>query len=201
MKRFFDILFSLLGLIVLSPVYLAISAFIFIVSGRPVVYKQDRVGRNNKLFEIRKFRTMHNGTRIAATKDLVEYDRCVIPGGRFLRKTSLDELPQLFNVLEGTMSFVGPRPLIHSEKEIRSLREKYGVYSVLPGITGLAQVNGRDNISIKKKALLDKKYVEKQSLLLDFKIILKSFIAVVTWRDISDGCDAAPHFESNGDDD
>ena len=184
MKRFFDILFSLIGLIVLSPVLLSVYLFIFIVSGRPVVYKQDRVGKDNKLFEIRKFRTLRIGTRVSATKDLTEMDDCLIPGGHFLRKTSIDELPQLINVLEGTMSFVGPRPLIHDEEEIRKLREEYGVYSVLPGITGLAQISGRDTISAKQKALLDKEYIEKQSLWFDFKILVKSFVAVIACRDV-----------------
>ncbi len=184
MKRFFDIVFSLLGLIVLSPILLGVYLFIVIVSGRPAVYKQDRVGKDNKLFEIRKFRTLRIGTRVSATKDLKEMDDCVIPGGRFLRKTSIDELPQLINVLEGTMSFVGPRPLIHDEEEIRELRKEYGVYSVLPGITGWAQINGRDTLSDKEKALLDKEYIDKQSLWFDFKILLKSFVAVIACRDV-----------------
>ena len=106
--------------------------------------------------------------------------------GKFLRLTSIDELPQLFNILNGTMSLVGPRPLIPAEKEIRELREKYGVYSVRPGITGYAQINGRDNIDDETKALLDKEYVERQSLLFDIEIIFKTFTKVLKRADIKD---------------
>ena len=107
--------------------------------------------------------------------------------GRFLRKTSLDELPQLFNILSGSMSFVGPRPLIPEEKEIRTLRREYGVYSVRPGMTGLAQVNGRDKLSIEEKALFDKEYVDKQSLWLDIKIMFKTVKVVLCREGISEG--------------
>ena len=173
MKRFFDFLFSLLALIVLSPVILILSMLVLISSGRPVIFKQERVGYGNKLFTIYKFRTMKDGMRQTRTEDLteeeVENDITFI--GKILRKLSLDELPQLFNILKGDMSFVGPRPLIPQEEEIRVLREKYNVYSVRPGITGWAQVNGRDFISDEQKAKLDKEYVENHSIMMDIKIM------------------------------
>ena len=144
MKRFFDFTVSLLMILLLLPVFILTGIIIAIDAGNPVIYKQYRVGKDNKLFYIYKFRTMKNNTRLAATKDLTEADSVITKSGRILRKTSLDELPQLFNVLKGDMSFVGPRPLIPEEKEIRQLRKEYGIYSVRPGITGWAQVNGRD---------------------------------------------------------
>ena len=130
---------------------------------------------------------MHCNTRNVATDELTESVNCITKSGRFLRKTSLDELPQLFNILSGSMSFVGPRPLIPAEKEIRALRREYGVYSVRPGMTGLAQVNGRDKLSIEEKALFDKEYVDKQSLWLDIKIMFKTVKVVLCREGISEG--------------
>lgn len=185
MKRFFDLLFSVTALLLLSPLFAAISLIILISDGRPVVFKQDRVGKGNRLFKVRKFRTMKNGTRNVAKKELLEYDSCVTGFGRFLRKTSLDELPQLINIIEGTMSFVGPRPLIPEESEIRALREKYGVYDVLPGVTGWAQVKGRDFISDEEKAAYDKEYVERRSMLFDIKILFMTVAVVVTGKNMA----------------
>ncbi len=187
MKRIFDFTVSLLMLIILSPVLLIISVLILFDAGTPVIFKQYRVGKDNKLFYVYKFRTMKNNTRNAATDDLKEADSCITKSGRFLRKTSLDELPQLFNILIGNMSFVGPRPLIPEEKEIRKLRAEYGVFSVKPGMTGLAQVNGRDMLSIEEKALFDKEYVEKQSFWFDIKIMFKTVIVVLKRENISEG--------------
>ncbi|MBR3588526.1 MAG: sugar transferase [Clostridia bacterium] len=189
MKRFFDFIFSLLALIILSPVILVLSLLVLISSGRPVIFKQERVGYKNRLFTIYKFRTMKNGMRQTKTEDLtdeeVENDITLI--GRILRKLSIDELPQLLNILKGDMSFVGPRPLIPQEKEIRKLREKYNVFSVRPGITGWAQVNGRDFISDEQKALLDKEYVENHSLMMDIKIMFKTVWVVLAGKDVADG--------------
>ena len=123
---------------------------------------------------------MKNDTGDHATADIENLDDATTRIGRILRKTSLDELPQFVNLVNGTMSLVGPRPLIPAEKEIRELRAEYGVYSVRPGITGWAQVNGRDDISIEKKALLDKEYVEKKSIAFDIKIIFKTIKMVIT---------------------
>ena len=159
-------------------------------SGYPVIFKQYRVGKDNKLFYIYKFRTMKVNTRNTSTDDLVEAESVITKSGRILRKTSLDELPQLFNVLTGKMSFVGPRPLIPEEKEIRQIRKEYNVYSVRPGITGLAQVNGRDMLTAKEKALFDKEYVEKQSVSLDIKIMFKTVMVVLKRENISEGGEA-----------
>lgn len=187
MKRIFDFTVSLLLIIILIPLFLIIGIVIAADSGRPVIYRQYRVGKDNKLFFIYKFRTMKTNTPIAATGELTGAEKYITRSGKILRKTSLDELPQLFNVLAGDMSFVGPRPLIPEEKEIRNLRKEYGVYSVRPGITGLAQVNGRDKLSDKEKALFDKEYVDKQSLLLDIKISFKTVMVVLKRENISDG--------------
>lgn len=189
MKRFFDFTFSLLALLLLSPVMLILYFLVLVSSGSPVIFKQERVGYKNELFTIYKFRTMKNGMRQTKTEDLtdeeVENDITLI--GRILRKLSIDELPQLINILKGDMSFVGPRPLIPQEKEIRELREKYNVFSVRPGITGWAQVNGRDFISDEQKALLDKEYVEKHSLIMDIKIMFKTVWVVLAGKDVADG--------------
>ena len=190
MKRIFDFTVSLLLIIALIPVFLLIALVVLIDSGYPVIFKQYRVGKDNKLFYIYKFRTMKVNTRNTATEDLKEANSVITKSGRILRKTSLDELPQLFNVLTGKMSFVGPRPLIPEEKEIRQIRKELGVYSVRPGITGLAQVNGRDMLSAKEKALFDKEYVEKQSLLFDIKIMFKTVLVVLKRENISEGGEA-----------
>ncbi len=190
MKRIFDFTASLLLLIILSPVFLLVSLLILIDSGYPIIFRQYRVGKDNKLFYVYKFRTMKKNTRNAATADLTEADSCITKSGRILRKTSLDELPQLFNILIGNMSFVGPRPLIPEEKEIRKLRAEYGVFSVKPGMTGLAQINGRDMLSIEEKALFDKEYVEKQSFWFDIKIMFKTVLVVLKRENISEGSEA-----------
>ena len=187
MKRIFDFTVSLLLIILSSPVFLVVALIVLIDSGYPVIFKQYRVGKCNKLFYIYKFRTMRVNTRNAATDDLDEAEQAITKSGRILRKTSLDELPQLFNVLTGKMSFVGPRPLIPEEKEIRRIRKEYNVYSVRPGITGLAQVNGRDMLTAEEKALFDKEYVEKQSFMLDMKILFKTVLVVLKRENIIEG--------------
>ena len=189
MKRFFDFFFSLLALIVLSPVILILSLLVLISSGSPVIFKQERVGYGNRLFTIYKFRTMKDGMRQTRTEDLTEeeIENDITFVGKILRKLSLDELPQLYNILKGDMSFVGPRPLIPQEEEIRALREKYNVYSVRPGITGWAQVNGRDLVSVEQKAKLDKEYVENRTLLMDIKIMFRTVWVVLVGKDIADG--------------
>ncbi len=189
MKRILDFIFSLLAIIVLSPVMLILFIWVYIASGSPVVFKQQRVGYKNELFTIYKFRTMKRGMRQTKTEDLTDEEvaRDITAIGKILRKLSLDELPQLFNILKGDMSFVGPRPLIPEEKEIRQLREKYNVYSVRPGITGWAQVNGRDFVTDEEKARLDREYVENKSILFDIKIMLKTVLVVLKGSDIADG--------------
>lgn len=180
MKRAFDFLVGLFGLIILSPVFIIIALLILVTDGSPVVFKQSRVGKGNELFTIYKFRTMRKDTGDKATVEIENLDDATTKIGRILRKTSLDELPQFLNLINGTMSLVGPRPLIPAEEEIRALRAEYNVYSVLPGITGWAQINGRDDVSIEEKALLDKEYVEKQSIMFDIKILFRTVKMVLT---------------------
>ena len=187
MKRVFDFIISLFALIILSPLFLLISLTILIGDGKPVLFRQKRVGKNNELFTIYKFRTMKRGTENVASGKLENANAKITKFGRILRATSIDELPQLFNILNGTMSLVGPRPLIPEETEIRELREKYNVYTIRPGITGWAQVNGRDNISLEQKALLDKEYVEKQSIGFDIKILVMTVLKVLRREDVNEG--------------
>ncbi len=189
MKRVADIVISLISILLLSPLLLALALIILIADGTPVLYTQKRIGKDEKLFTIYKFRTMKNGTRVAASGDLTESEAQIIPGGRLLRKLSLDELPQLFNILRGDMSLIGPRPLIPEEEEIRELRRKYNVYSVRPGLTGLAQINGRDRLSCEEKALLDKEYVEHCGVGADIAILLKTVRKVLGMSDVIEGSD------------
>ena len=187
MKRVLDFLISLFAFIILSPLFLIVSVGVLISDGSPVFFRQKRVGKNNELFEIYKFRTMKRGTENVASNDLSDADVKITRFGKILRATSIDELPQLLNILNGSMSLIGPRPLIPEETRIRELREKYNVYSVRPGITGWAQVNGRDNVSAEKKALLDKEYVEKQSLMFDIKIFFMTIHQVLCRKDVNEG--------------
>ena len=190
MKRAFDFTVSLILIIILFPLFLLISLIVLIDAGSPVIFRQYRVGKDNKLFYIYKFRTMRRGVRNVATAELTDSEKYITKSGRILRKTSLDELPQLVNVLIGDMSFVGPRPLIPEEKEIRALRKDYNVYSVRPGITGWAQINGRDSLSIEEKALFDKEYIDKQSVLFDIKILFRTVLVVLKRENIAEGGEA-----------
>ena len=182
LKRFFDIFFSVIGIIILFPLMLVIAAAIKLDSKGPVIYKQDRLGKNGRIFKIYKFRTMiENAEKMGSGLFTFENDPRITKVGKFLRKTSLDELPQLFNVLKGDMSFVGPRPPVpfYPKKW-----EEYTVYekkrfSVRPGITGWAQVNGRNEIDWSERIKLDVWYVDNWSLILDLKIILKSIKVVL----------------------
>lgn len=193
MKRLFDIVFSIIAIALLSIPMAVIALIILATDGRPVVFRQDRVGLGNKTFKIRKFRSMKVGTKNVATRDLKNSDDCITPIGRVLRKTSLDELPQLINILEGTMSFVGPRPLIPQEEHIRKMRAEKNVYSVRPGVTGLAQVNGRDLVTEEQKANWDAEYVQNQSLLLDIKIMFKTVAVVLSGSGFAEGGDLNKH--------
>lgn len=189
MKRLFDIIFSIVAIVILALPMAVIAIIILATDGRPVVFRQERVGLGNKTFRIRKFRSMKVGTKNVATKDLKNSDDCITPIGKVLRKTSLDELPQLINILEGTMSFVGPRPLIPQEEHIRKMRAEKNVYSVRPGVTGLAQVNGRDLVTEEQKVNWDAEYVQNQSLLLDIKIMFKTVAVVLRGEGFAEGGD------------
>lgn len=184
-KRLFDIFASLAALIVLFPLLLLISLLILRESGRPVIFRQARVGKDSRLFLVCKFRTMRRDAPQLSKADFTQADAYITRIGRFIRATSLDELPQLWNILRGEMSVVGPRPLIPEEGEIHCLREKYHVYGMKPGMTGLAQVNGRDSISDAIKVQYDKQYVESFSLRLDMKILFKTVAVVLKRSDVA----------------
>lgn len=186
-KRLFDIVFSFLGLILLSPLFLVICTINFFTPDCKVFFSHERRGRKGKPFKIYKFQTMKNSTPNCATGELENPEQYITKFGKMLRKTSLDELPQLWNILKGDMSFVGPRPLISSEIRAHRLRLEYGVYRFRPGLTGWAQINGRDDISIMKKMKLDKEYCDKWSLKLDLIILIRSVGTVITQKGFREG--------------
>lgn len=178
-KRIFDVTASIVLLIVLIPVMMAVCVANWFERDTSVFFSHERRGRAGKPFIIYKFQTMRNYAPNCATSELENPDQYITSVGAFLRKTSLDELPQLLNILKGDMSFVGPRPLISSEMRAHRLRLESGVYEFRPGLTGLAQVNGRDDLNVVKKVKLDKEYVERFSLAFDLKILVKSIKVVV----------------------
>ncbi len=181
-KRTFDILASFLLLAILLIPFIIIGIISAICDGWPVFLRQERYGKSGSVFKIIKFRTMKNGAPTVASNDINE--QYITKWGRFLRKTSIDELPQLINVLKGDMSIVGPRPLLLKEDKIHKLRQKNNIYSVRPGITGWAQINGRDNVSAEEKTKLDREYIDKRSLFFDLKIILHTFIPVIKQENV-----------------
>ena len=187
-KRTADVVISATMLLVLAIPMLLIAAMIAIDSRGPVFFQQKRVGRYGKIFRCLKFRTMRmDAPKYCSTEELKHPEQYVTRIGRILRKTSLDELPQLINVLRGDMSLIGPRPLIPEEVEVHRLREHYGVYAILPGITGWAQVNGRDFLSVKDKARMDFFYMRHMSLELDMLILARSVHKVVACKDVYEG--------------
>lgn len=165
--------------LVLSPVFLAVALLVKLTSKGPVIYWSDRVGKDNRLFKMPKFRTMRVDTPAVATHLLVDATRFLTPVGSFLRKSSLDELPQLWSIIKGDMSFVGPRPALFNQNDLIELRTQHGVSRLLPGLTGWAQINGRDELPIPDKVRLDVEYMHRQSLKLDIEIIFRTFIKVV----------------------
>lgn len=178
-KRLFDILFSFLALVLLSPLFLFLSLIIRLTSKGSVIFEQERIGQFGKVIKIYKFRTMKSkAPKCKATKDFNDAQEYITKFGRFLRITSLDEMPQLINVLKGDMSIIGPRPLILDEIFIHKLREKNDVYLIKPGITGLAQVNGRDFLDAHDKVNFDAQYLHNMSLKLDLSIFIKSIVVV-----------------------
>lgn len=174
---------SIIALTALSPILGAVALLVLLDDGCPVIYRQARVGKNNELFMIRKFRTMRRDTENRAQNEIRGTD-CYTRTGRLLRSLSLDELPQLLNILEGTMSFVGPRPLIPEEDRVRRMRAAARVYDMLPGLTGWAQVNGRANVTDEEKVALDAEYLRTQSFWLDIKILFKTAIQVLKRKDV-----------------
>jgi len=184
-KRIFDISFSVLGLIVTSPLLLLLALLARLSSRGPALYWSDRVGRKNKIFKMPKFRTMRVGAPAVATDLLSDPEQWLTPIGGFLRKTSLDELPQLWSIVIGDMSFVGPRPALFNQYDLIELRTKAGVEILLPGLTGWAQVQGRDNLSLAEKLSLDIEYLKKRSFLFDVYIISKTFWRILDVRSVS----------------
>ena len=178
-----------IALVILSPLFLIVSiAQKISAPDEPIFFLQKRVGRNAHCFNIIKFRTMKSSApKNVATGDLADPQIYISRLGRFLRDTSIDELPQLVNVVNGDMSLIGPRPLVYTEREIRFLRRWYGVYQVTPGITGWAQVNGRDTVDIYDKVYYDREYVQNVSLKFDLKVIWKSVLVVLGRKGVVDG--------------
>jgi O-antigen biosynthesis protein WbqP len=178
-------LFAVLLLLLLLPLYLLIVVWIFIEDGFPTLFKQKRVGKDYTYFKIYKFRTMKKGTPNVATHLLGNPDQYLLKSGRLLRKLSLDELPNLINIIKGEMVFVGPRPALYNQDDLMQLRVAAGVVRLKPGITGWAQINGRDEISIQKKVELEVEYLQRKSVLFDLKIMLLTFTNVLGSKGVS----------------
>jgi O-antigen biosynthesis protein WbqP len=185
MKRLFDLLLGVAILMLLIVLILLIAIAIRLTSKGPALYWSDRVGSNNKIFKMPKFRSMLIGTPAVATHLLDNPDAYLSPIGDFLRRSSLDELPQLFSVLKGDMSFVGPRPALFNQDDLIAMRTEKGVDKLLPGITGWAQVNGRDELSIPEKVALDVEYLNRQSFWFDMKILWMTFLKVINQDGVS----------------
>ena len=189
-KRILDFLLSLLAIVVLSPVLLVISVVIRVTSPGPVLFRQKRVGQGKRHFMIYKFRTM----RTDAPKDqpthlLQDPNAYITPVGRFLRRSSLDELPQLMNILKGEMAVVGPRPALWNQFDLIAERDRYGANDVRPGLTGWAQINGRDELPIEVKARLDGEYVKRMSFGFDLRCILGTVLSVLRREGVREGAE------------
>jgi O-antigen biosynthesis protein WbqP len=184
-KRLLDLLMGLLASIIFIVPLLILALLVKLTSKGPALYWSTRVGRNNMMFSMPKLRTMRVGTAVVATHLLQNPDQCLTPIGAFLRKSSLDELPQLWCILRGDMSVVGPRPALFNQQDLIQLRTEKGVHVLRPGLTGWAQINGRDELPIPEKVELDLYYLRHQSLVFDVKIILLTFLKVVRRDGIS----------------
>ena len=187
MKRGFDILSSLIAIVLFSPILLILAIIVKCTSPGPILFKQRRIGKDNQEFMIYKFRTMRIDTPNVATHLLKNPEQYITPIGKFMRKTSLDELPQLFNILKGEMSVVGPRPALYNQYDLIEMRTKANVHIVRPGLTGLAQVSGRDELENEQKVYFDQKYVQKQSFLFDLKLIVLTVVKVFKSEGVVEG--------------
>lgn len=185
LKRGFDIAIAATGLLIGWPVLLVLAFMVRFDSPGPAIHWSQRVGQGNRLFRMPKFRTMRTDTPDVATHLLEDPDRWITPLGRFLRRSSLDELPQLWSVLVGHMSLVGPRPALHSQADLIALRTEAGVEALRPGVTGWAQVNGRDELPIPEKVRLDADYLARRSFAFDLWIIAATAAAALTGRGVS----------------
>ena len=179
MKRAFDLLLALTAAMVLAVPVLLVAMAVRLTSPGPALYWSDRVGRHNKIFKMPKFRSMRVGTPAVATHLLADPKAHLTPIGSFLRKSSLDELPQLWSILVGDMSFVGPRPALFNQHDLIELRTQCGVHELVPGLTGWAQVNGRDELPIPDKVKLDAQYLQRQSLGFDIRILWLTLVKVL----------------------
>jgi len=187
-KRIIDFVLSLIGLIVLSPMFLILAIIIKVDSRGPVFFKQKRVGKNKKHFNILKFRTMRTDTPSdMPTHMLQNPDTFITKSGKFLRKTSLDELPQIINIFKGEMSIIGPRPALWNQYDLIEERDKYGANDVMTGLTGWAQINGRDELPIEVKAKLDGEYVTRIGFLFDIKVFFKTVFSVLRSEGVKEG--------------
>lgn len=185
MKRLFDLLLAMIaGLILLLPCAV-VAVLVKITSPGPILYWSDRVGRNNAIFKMPKFRSMRVGTPAVATHLLSNPASHLTPIGSLLRRSSLDELPQLWSIIKGDMSFVGPRPALYNQNDLIEMRTQYGVHALVPGLTGWAQVNGRDELPIPQKVALDREYLERRSLWFDIKILFMTTMKVIMRTDVA----------------
>ncbi len=185
MKRLFDLSVALVAAVVLALPILIVALAVWTTSPGPVLYWSDRVGRNNRIFNMPKFRSMRIDTPAVATHLLQNPDQWLTPIGSFLRKSSLDELPQLWSILKGDMSFVGPRPALFNQDDLIALRTEKGVDELVPGLTGWAQINGRDELPIPQKVQLDVEYLHRRSFLFDLKIIWMTALKVLARDGVS----------------
>jgi O-antigen biosynthesis protein WbqP len=185
MKRLFDFLLALSIIAVLITPMVLIAVLVKITSKGPVLYWSDRIGRHNEIFRMPKFRTMQMDTPALATHLLDDPDKYLTPIGGFLRRTSLDELPQLWSIIKGDMSFVGPRPALFNQEDLIALRSQSGVHRLMPGLTGWAQVNGRDELPIPQKARLDEEYLQRKSFSFDLYVIWLTLLKVIQGDGVS----------------
>ena len=185
MKRLFDLVVALVAVVFLALPIVMTALAVRLTSPGPVLYWSDRVGRHNRIFKMPKFRSMRIDTPAVATHLLQNPEQWLTPIGSFLRKSSLDELPQLWSILKGDMSFVGPRPALFNQEDLIALRTEKGVHELVPGLTGWAQVNGRDELPIPQKVQLDVEYLERGSLLFDMKILWLTALKVLARDGVS----------------
>jgi O-antigen biosynthesis protein WbqP len=184
-KRLLDITLCItIGLLML-PLFLLIVLALMLISNSPVLYWSDRVGRNNTIFKMAKFRTMRTNTPVVATHLLVDPEQYLTRIGALLRKTSLDELPQIWSIMKGDMSFVGPRPALFNQVDLIAARTELGLQKLVPGLTGWAQVNGRDDLTIAQKVHLDSEYLQRQSLCFDLRILCMTVLRVIGRHGVS----------------